>query len=345
MGAETKFYNALNISCYGDYFKVKSFRDRSKSWAEAWQMAEKELNSKINPDKESEKLRKLDIELILKDNPLYPALLKEIAWPPFGLYVKGNVNIIKQPAIAIVGTRKATAQGSKFAGQMAFELGQKLIIVSGLALGIDAAAHWGAVDARGKTVAVIACGLDEVYPAQNKNLADKILESGGTIISEYPLRSVSLKHRFLERNRIVSGLSLGTIVIEAPKKSGALATAKFALEQNRDVFAVPGPVYHQNSSGVNNLLKMGAYVVTEANDVLNCLNLPENFIEEKNAQLPLFDNDDQKKIFISIKSSPSAVTIDKISEITKLTPQTINQSLSLLVINNLVKESGGRYYI
>lgn len=345
METETKFYNAVNIACHGEYFKIKSFRDQSSSWVEAWQIIEKGLNPKVNPDKELGKLRKLDIDLILKNNPNYPQLLKEMAWPPFGLYIKGDISIAKQPAVAIVGTRKATDQGLKIAGQLASELSQKLIIVSGLALGIDEAAHWGTVNSHGKTVAVIACGLERVYPAQNKKLADKILKSGGAIISEYPLESITFQNHFLERNRIISGLSLGTIVVEAPEKSGALATAKFALAQNRDVFAVPGPIYHQNSSGVNNLLKMGAYVVTEANDVLNCLNLPENFIEEKKAQLPLFDNEEQKKIFVSIKSSPSAITIDKISEVTKLTPQTINQSLSLLIINNLVKESGGRYTI
>ncbi len=345
MTEETKSYNALNLACHGEYFKVKSFLDRSGSWAKAWQIAEKELNPKINPEKEFEGLRKLNIDLVLKDDINYPPLLKELAWPPFGLYVKGDITIAKQPGVAIVGTRKATDQGLKISEQLASELSQKLIIVSGLALGIDEAAHWGAVNARGKTIAVIACGLERIYPVQNKKLAEKILKSGGAIISEYPLDTITFPNHFLERNRIISGLSLGTVVVEAPQKSGALVTANFALEQNRDVFAVPGPIYHQNSDGVNNLLKMGACVVTEANDILNCLNLPENFIEEKNAQLPLLDNEEQKKIFVSIKSSSTAITIDKISEITKLTPQAVNQSLSMLIINNLVKESGGRYYI
>ena len=335
MNEETKFYNAVNIDCYGEYFRVKNFRSQSNSWKEAWQITNKEL----------EKLKKLGIDLILKNDSNYPPLLKEIAWPPLGLYFRGDINIIKKPAVAIVGTRKATEQGLKFAEKIASELSHKLIIISGLALGIDEAAHWGTINAGGKTAAVIACGVEKIYPAQNKNLADKILKSGGAIISEYPLQSITLKHHFLERNRIVSGLSLGTVVIEAPEKSGALATAKFALEQNRDIFAVPGPVYHQNSRGTNNLLKMGAYVVTEANDILNYLNLPENFIQEAENRLPLFNDNNQKSIFISIKSSPSAITIDKISQMTKLTPQTVNQSLSMLIINNLVKESGGRYYI
>lgn len=345
MEEETKFYNAVNLACNGEYFKVKSFYDKTGSWIKAWQILDRELNPKINPDKELERLSALNINLILKEDYNYPSLLKEICWPPFGLYVRGDISIAKKPAIAIVGTRKATKQGLKTAEQLASKLSQKLIIISGLALGIDEAAHWGAVNPGGKTVAVIACGLERIYPAQNKNLADKIIKLGGAIISEYPLKTPTFPHHFLERNRIISGLSLGTIVVEAPQKSGALATAKFALEQNRDVFAVPGPIYHQNSNGVNNLLKMGAYVVTEANDVLNCLNLPENFIKEVDNQLPFFDNENQKNIFISIKSSSLAITIDKISEITKLTPQTINQSLSLLIINNLVKESGGRYYI
>ncbi len=345
MEEEIKFYNAVNLACNGEYFKTKSFRDRSSSWAGAWQTLEKEQNSKINPDKELKKLRALEIDLILKDDLSYPPLLKEICWPPLGLYVRGDISIARQPAVAIVGTRKATTQGLKIAEKLAMELSQKLIIVSGLALGIDEAAHRGTVSVRRKTVAVIACGLERIYPAQNKNLADQIIKMGGAIISEYLLGTLTFPNHFLERNRIISGLALGTIVVEAPEKSGALATAKFALEQNRDVFAVPGPIYHQNSSGVNNLLKMGAYVVTEANDVFNCLNLPENFIQETDGRLPLFDDDNQKNIFISIKSSSSPITIDKISEMTKLTPQTVNQSLSLLIINNLVKESGGRYYI
>ncbi len=345
MKEETKFYNAVNLACNGEYFKVKSFYDRAGSWAKSWKILNKELNPKINPDKESEKLNTLEIDLILKEDTNYPPLLKEICWPPFGLYVKGSISVAKKPAIAMVGTRKATEQGLKIAGQLASELSQKLTIVSGLALGIDEASHWGAIGSGGKTIAVIACGLERIYPAQNKNLADKIIKLGGAIISEYPLKTVTFPNHFLERNRIISGLSLGTIVVEAPEKSGALATAKFALEQNRDVFAIPGPIYHENSDGVNNLLKMGAYVVTEANDVLNCLNLPENFDKETDNQLPFFDDENQKNIFISIKSFPSAITIDKISEITKMTPQAINQSLSLLIINNLVKESGGRYFI
>ena len=172
-------------------------------------------------------------------------------------------------AIAIVGTRRATPDGKSTARRFAAELARAgIVIVSGLAFGVDAAAHEGCLDAEGKTVAVLACGLANIYPRNNEPLAKKILAQGGAIISEYPPDMPAYPSRFLERNRIVSGLSKGTLVIEAPERSGSLATARFALEQNRDVFVVPGPIAHPNFKGSHALIRQGAELVTTPEDIL-----------------------------------------------------------------------------
>ena len=341
---EIKFFNAVNLAFDGDYTKIRN--NYQKSWQNTWEKISSNY-VKIDPQKELERLTRLNISLILKDAPEYPALLKEIAHPPFGLYVLGKIN--QEPKISIVGTRRASDHGSKIAVQLAQELiNQEITIVSGLALGIDEATHWGAVKSSGKTIAVLARGLDEIYPYQNKNLADKIIEEGGAIISEYPLGSPPYPARFLERNRIVSGLSLATIIVEAPARSGALATANFAINQNREVFVIPGSINNKNYVGSNNLIKSGATLMTEIEDIFNniphLVKLPLSLAKNKNQKSSFFDAD-QKLIFEALEKVNQAVTVDRISELVKLSPQTVNSSLSLLVINNLVKEEGGRYYV
>ncbi|MEK7481868.1 MAG: DNA-processing protein DprA, partial [Patescibacteria group bacterium] len=182
------------------------------------------------------------INIIDGRNLRYPALLREIPNAPEKIYILGKLPPEESLKIAIVGTRKATDQGRIIAKKLAEKLTNLgIVIVSGLAMGIDTAAHEGAVVANGKTIAVLANGLDKIYPAQNENLAKKILELNGAIISEYEPGKPALEHQFLERNRIVSGLSVATIVIEAPERSGSLVTARLAAEQGREVFVFPGP--------------------------------------------------------------------------------------------------------
>ncbi|OGV26244.1 MAG: DNA protecting protein DprA [Legionellales bacterium RIFCSPHIGHO2_12_FULL_37_14] len=202
------------------------------------------------------------------DSPLYPLLLKEIHSPPIVLYAKGDLSCFKQPTLAIVGSRYPSCNGSQTAFLWSKELSAfNLTIVSGMAKGIDTAAHSGALNGSGKTIAVLGCGVDVVYPYSNLMLAKKIPDNG-LILSEFPLKTKPKAGHFPQRNRIISGLAVATLIIEATLKSGSLITARFALEQNRDVLALPGSINLPQSQGCNHLLKQGASLVTCYQDVL-----------------------------------------------------------------------------
>ena len=212
------------------------------------------------------KIEEIDIE-----SGDYPKQLKEIYEPPLKLYILGNKDLLKQRGVAIVGSRKPTEYGKKVALQFAKELSENGInIISGLALGIDSYAHLGALQSRGpgKTIAILGSGLDEIYPKQNTELAKQIISSGGCIITEYPLKTKPQKLHFPQRNRIMSGLSKGVLVVEATEKSGSLITADFALEQGKEVFAIPGNIISNTSVGTNNLIKQGAKLVTNYEEIL-----------------------------------------------------------------------------
>jgi DNA processing protein len=198
----------------------------------------------------------------------YPPRLKQIPDPPLVLYVRGDVKVLSRHALAIVGTRRPTAYGSQVAQRLAHDLAQRqLVIVSGLARGIDSAAHRGALEAAGKTVAVLGSGIDVIYPRENKRLAEQVTECGA-LISEFPPGTSPAPENFPIRNRTISGLALGVVVVEAAEYSGSLITARLALEQNREVFAVPGNITSAQSFGPNHLIKQGAKLVDEWMDVL-----------------------------------------------------------------------------
>ncbi len=296
-----------------------------------------------------------EIKLFSQNSPEFPSLLREIPSTPTKLYVLGNLpddspdNKLK---IAIVGTRKATASGCLIAEQLAKSLSQVgAIIVSGLAIGIDAAAHKGAVEAGSKTIAVLGNGLNEIYPRQNENLAKKILEFNGAIISEYPPKTPSLPHQFLERNRIISGLTVAVIVVEAPERSGALVTARLAAEQGREVFVIPGPINHQNYRGSHKLIRDGARLVSSVDDILEDLNLeylsPRSKIlnskQIQNQKSKLDKN--QLIVYQIIQEAGQPLDIDEIINLTKLEPQTVNQSLAILIVQGIIKETERGYTI
>ncbi|MEO6964673.1 MAG: DNA-processing protein DprA [Acidobacteriaceae bacterium] len=198
----------------------------------------------------------------------YPERLREIFDPPTFLWMRGDKTLLAQPGIAVVGTRHPTPYGTGMAEALARDLAARgLIILSGMARGVDTAAHRGALDARGKTIAVWGTGIDVIYPKENKRLAERILEGGGTILSEYPMGTFPAPQNFPIRNRILSGMSVGVLVIEASENSGTRITARCALEQNREVFAVPGNVTSKNSWGPNTLIKQGAKLVATWEDV------------------------------------------------------------------------------
>jgi len=276
----------------------------------------------------------------------YPKLLKEINDPPQSLFVIGNLPQENELTIAIIGTRKASALGLKIAENFAGELAKLgFTIISGLAMGIDAAAHKGAISA-GRTLAVLGNGIDKIYPAQNENLAKRILEADGAIVSEYPPGSPSYKGNFIQRNRIVSGLSLAVVVIEAPEQSGALSTAGFAASQGREVFVVPGPLNHPNYIGSHALIRDGARLVTSVKDIIDDLGLNKLPLpEDKPQRIPFLLSHQEELIINTMKEYGEPVNIDKIRELTKLEPQKINQILAFLVIKGLIKEVEGRYAI
>ena len=222
---------------------------------------------------------KNNIDIIPINNKYYPEKLKNIEDKPIVIYTKGNKEILNKTSIAIIGCRNASEYGIKVAEKMAYNLCQNNInIVSGLARGIDSYAHIGAIQAKvakqqtGTTIAVIGNGIDNVYPSINKKLANEIIRTGGVIVSEYIVGTKAERINFPVRNRIVSALSNGVLVIEAAEKSGTLITVDFALEQGKDVFAIPGNITNNNSIGTNNLLKQGAILVTSYKDVLYNIN-------------------------------------------------------------------------
>ena len=219
-------------------------------------------------DRHIEKMQKENIKIITIEDKAYPQILKSIYDYPISLYIKGNTKILNNISIGIVGCREASAYGIKVAEYFSYYLAkQKINIISGLAKGIDSHSHIGAIKAKGITIGVIGGGLDSVYPKENAYLYNKILEENGAILSEYPLEEEPAKINFPARNRIISGMSKGIIVVEAKKKSGTLLTVDFALEQGREVYVVPGNIDTLNSVGTNILIKQGAKLVTSYKDI------------------------------------------------------------------------------
>ncbi|MFO8053021.1 MAG: DNA-processing protein DprA [Candidatus Omnitrophota bacterium] len=227
-------------------------------------------------DDELRLIEKNKIKVIDFFEPDYPNYLKQISSPPLVLYARGDIKLLDKESIAIVGTRTPTNYGKSTAFNFSYKLSSLDInIVSGLALGIDTSAHRGVIAARGSTVAVLGSGLNYLYPRQNKKLAE-LISKEGLLISEYPIKTAPLACNFPRRNRIISGLSKGVVVVEAAQRSGALITANFALGQNREVFAVPGNIDKFQSKGPNSLIKEGAKLVDSIEDILEELNYPIN---------------------------------------------------------------------
>lgn len=301
--------------------------------------------TKINPDEIAEKMERENIQAVTPDDIQYPKLLKEIFDPPQLLYYKGNLSPANEFCLAVVGSRKFSSYGKQVAQKLVNELAKNnLTIVSGLALGIDTLAHMTAIEASGDTVAILGSGLDKqnIYPAQNRYLADKIISSGGAVVSEFPLGTPPLKHNFPQRNRIISGVSLATLVIEAGEKSGSLITASHALEQNREVFAVPGSIFSPYSTGPNQLIKLGAKVIRSAEDIIETLNLSQvtAYIENKKI---VSDSEEEKIILSALGYEP--IHIDEIIRLTKLDTSIINSTLVIMEMKGLIRNLGGMQYV
>lgn len=299
----------------------------------------------INPDEEWEKLEKENISIIAFDSPDYPELLKESPNPPYILYARGKIDFLNSaPMISIVGSRKYTSYGAQATQNFSRELSVSgFAVVSGMALGIDTFAHMGALEAGGKTVAVLGNGLDEksIYPRNNLNLSRRICENG-TLLSEYPVGTQAGPLTFPARNRIVAGLSLGTVVTEAGEKSGALITAKMALDANREVFSVPGSIFSLQSLGTNDLIKKGARLVSGVKDILEELDI--SFQKETQEKIPKIPATESEKILLGILSS-DPLHIDNISKLSKLGTAEASSTLSMMEIKGWAKNIGGQNYI
>lgn len=360
MNKDTKYWNAFNQNLKVGPVRFQKLYNYFENLSDAWHASGQELNEsgleknvidyitvkrkEIDPDIEMEKLLKENIKVITIKDESYPKILKEIYNPPALLYVRGQITPSDDLALGVVGTRKVSDYGKIVTPDIINDLSNNNItIISGLALGVDAMAHFYALKNSGRTIAVLGSGIDEksIYPYANKILAQKIIENGA-LISEYPIGTMPLKPNFPARNRIISGLSRGTLVIEAPESSGALITAKFSLEQNREVFAIPGNITSQNSIGPNNLIRMGAKLVTSAQDILDelNLNLATEFAKSKKI-VP--DSKEEESILKYVSKEP--IHIDKLIAKTKLTASTLSSCLTLMEMKGKVRNLGGMMYV
>lgn len=298
---------------------------------------EKLLETQVN------NLEKKGIHYFSFNNEMYPSALKEISDFPVGIYVVGELpddNLLK---ISIVGTRRCSEYGSLCSYKFGKELAENnIVVVSGMALGLDTMAHKGALDGGGKTIAVFGCGIDVCYPSSNRELMEKIKQNG-CIISEYPLGTRPLGSNFPVRNRIISGLSAAAIVIEAAERSGSLITAYHALEQGRDVFALPGNITSKLSKGTNNLIKEGAFPITETKDILDYYNISENVKDDEIMKKIQELAPEEKLVYHCISSEP--ISVDEIILKTNSQIQTVQYILTMLELKGYIQRLPGQKYI
>ena len=301
--------------------------------------------SQIDPGQELEKVKQENIKFVTIKDSAYPKLLKEIYGPPPLLYYRGSLSFLKDPSLAVVGARKYSLYGQQATEEIIGPLSRhKITIVSGLAIGIDALAHESCLNSHGQTVAVLGSGLNwqNIYPSINRFLAQKIIDSGGALISEYHPETLPAKYTFPLRNRIIAGLSIATLVIEAGENSGSLITARHALENNRDVFAIPGSIFNSRSQGTNNLIKKGAKLISSAEDILEELNLKdiqEFSVAESREEI----SEPEKSILQFLSQEP--LHVDKIAIYSKIKINVLSSLLMMLEIKGLIKDLGGNNYI
>ncbi len=299
-----------------------------------------------NAEKQLSKCSKAGVQIITLADDDYPAYLKEIFAPPPVLYVRGDLDALKGHALAVVGTRCPTVYGKQIARSITADLSSRLVIVSGLAKGIDTAAHESCLEHGGRTIAVLGCGIDRIYPSENQRLAEQIAERG-LLISEFPLGTLPESFNFPRRNRIISGLSCGVLVVEAGEKSGSLITAHYALQQGRDIFAVPGPVTSPVSAGTFNLLKEGAVPVRNAQDIFESVVAVSNQSLLKSppscecSPAAILSSDEQE-VLNTLSENP--VRIDEISEISGRAVSDLFDILLNLELKGFICQVCGQQY-
>jgi DNA processing protein len=301
---------------------------------------------------ELERVKKLGGDILILDDGSYPQMLREIADPPITLYVRGEwAACLTMPCIAVIGSRMCSTYGTNAAEMLARDLASRgICVVSGLARGIDTVAHRGAMRGGGRTVAVLGTGIDGAYPKENSRVIKEILDSGGAVVSQFPLGTPPLKDNFPYRNRIVSGLSMGVLIVEASERSGSLITARLAMEQNREVMAVPGNITSANSYGTNYLIKCGAKLVQQWQDVvaelpseLAAAILPPKVDESRDDVCPISLSGNERKIW-TLLAADSPMHIDNLLEASGMSFGDLNSALIALDIRDMIRVLPGKNY-
>ncbi len=305
-------------------------------------------NKHAMSDTQQKWLEKTENRIIESDSDDFPELLRTIPGPPALLYIVGNAEALHMPALSIVGSRNPSRGGKENAYEFAKHLGRSgFCIVSGLAQGIDTAAHEGALAAGAMTVAILGHGIDRVYPSVNRDLAHRISQNG-TLVSEYPLGSPPRREHFPQRNRLISGLSLGTLVVEAARRSGSLITARLAGEQGREVFAIPGSIHNPLSRGCHQLIKQGAKLVENADDIVSELgslagHLMQNDTNQEKEESENIEHDADYEILLnSLSYDPTSA--DELAENSGLTIDQVSSMLLILELEEKIEAlTGGKY--
>ena len=301
-----------------------------------------QARTELDLDRELQRLRSAGVDTLTWEDSRYPERLKSIGDPPPVLYVRGSLIPEDDWAVAMVGTRQATTYGREAAHHLASDLARAgVTVVSGLARGIDAEAHRAALDAGGRTIAVLGSGVDVIYPWENHRLAEEVI-ARGALVSEYALGTMPEASNFPPRNRIISGLSRAVAVIEAGERSGALITADFAAEQGRDVFAVPGSIFYRSSQGTNRLIRDGARPLLSAEDILEELNLSAA-VQHAEAR-SLLPGDPTEALLLE-KLGEEPLHVDEVRMATDLPIATVTSALALMELKGLVRQVGGMNYV
>jgi DNA processing protein len=331
------YFGDLEVAWHADAFDLRQAGLDRRSLANL-----QALRAELDLEGELEKLAQAGVQVLTWDDEAYPPNLRQVYNAPPVLYIRGRLETRDEWAVAVVGTRRATVYGKEAARMLASDLTRAgVTVVSGMAHGIDTIAHQAALEAGGRTVAVFGCGVDVIYPARNRHLATEIVQRGA-LVSEYPLGTRPEAGNFPPRNRIISGLSLGTVVVESDRGGGALITAGFAAEQGRDVFAVPGSVFARTSRGTNRLIQQGAKMVCDVNDVLEELNLTM-VSQQAAARAVIPDNEDESAVLEHLSAEPKHV--DELSRALRLPIARVTSTLALMELKGMVRQVGGMKYV
>ncbi|MGD2164385.1 MAG: DNA-processing protein DprA [Anaerolineae bacterium] len=338
--------------------RLRALLDTYSSIERAWHAAPEQLRdvgldsrsvtnlvktrSEIDLERELERIRNIGVQVLTWESPDYPRLLLETHAPPPVLYVKGELREQDAWAVAIVGTRRASTYGREVTRRLAGSLARNgVTVVSGMARGIDGVAHRAALEAGGRTIAVFGCGIDHIYPAEHRKLARQIA-ARGALVSDYPLGTPPEGRNFPPRNRIISGLSLGVLVTNAGKTSGALITADFAAEQGRDVFAVPGSILTRGSVGPNQLIQDGAKLVIRGEDILEELNLAMA-AEQREVRQALPEDETEATLLRHLSTDPTHV--DELQQQMDLPISQVTSTLAMMELKGMVRQVGGMKYV